>query len=872
MDEPFLLRLPRATALTRALNNWFFDNIQVSDSWVEEIRELARRGQVVYVLRNLNTMDYLALDHLTQRFNLPRIAFANDVHLHPFNGRVNKLLAKLGAHKSQEDALRAALAQGRSAALFLKRPPGVLDVATGATGGRGLIEGDAILKTLIALQRQSERPIILSPQVILWTSRPNTQGTSVVDYLFGPREWPSALRTFGQLISNYRHVELRSGEPLVLSEFLASEADSSDERLLRKVVYVTLRRLDRERRSATGPAQKPPDRQRLQVLRSPRLQQVITTMAGNREEDQIALSRQALETLRELQATPNSATVKFLEVLLDRVFHRIYAGIDVDMDGLERLRKLAKEGTLVLLPSHKSHVDYLVVSFLFNEHNMQLPMIAAGDNLAFFPLGAILRRAGAFFIRRSFRGDRLYAATLEAYVRRLMRDGFTMEVFIEGGRSRTGKLLRPQMGMLSMLVDGALQIANRPVYFVPVSIGYERIVEAGSYEQELSGGEKHKEDAAGLLKSTEVLRHRYGRINIQFGQELTLSELCGELKINASAQMPSTARRTLITRLGNRTMDEINQVTAVTPGALTAIALLSDKRRSVGHDELIERCRRLLGVLTSYNARVTPRTATAGQLREEAIREAMQLFVDADLVEAHEPGDQESHERRQHRTGSGILYRIPENKRLELDTTKNHIVHFFVERGLVATAFLMSRRTSVKLDLVCDRVQKLSRLFKHEFRFRADASFQQIFADTLGVMERDKELICRGNMLDLGEGREDWTGDLWLRTYAAIMRNFIESYRIAARGLRLLIKGPMPDKDLLKKTLNVGRRMFLSGDIELAEAVSKPIIHNAFLSFVDEGYLTNSDKKFALTESFSNEQAINTIEGRTEGYLDLTVG
>ena len=84
MDEPFLLRLPRATALTRALNNWFFDNIQVSDSWVEEIRELARRGQVVYVLRNLNTMDYLALDHLTQRFNLPRIAFANDVHLHPF--------------------------------------------------------------------------------------------------------------------------------------------------------------------------------------------------------------------------------------------------------------------------------------------------------------------------------------------------------------------------------------------------------------------------------------------------------------------------------------------------------------------------------------------------------------------------------------------------------------------------------------------------------------------------------------------------------------------------------------------------------------------------------------------------------------------
>ena len=870
MDEPFLLRLPRSTAITRVLNNWFFDNIQVSENWVEEIRELARQGQVVYVLRNLNTMDYLALDHITQRYDLPRIAFANDLHLHPFNGRVNKLMARLGAHRTEEAALRDALSQGRSAALFLKRPPGVLDVAGGATGGRGLIEGDAILRTLISIQRQSKRPIILSPQVILWTSRPNTQGTSMVDYLFGPREWPSSLRTMGQLLSNYRHVELRSGEPLVLRDFLAAEGECSEDRLLRKVVYVTLRRLDRERRGATGPAQKPPDRQRLQVLRSPRLQQVIASMAGHRPEDQVALSRQALETLRDLQAAPNSAAVKFLEVLLDRVFHRIYAGIDVDMDGLERLRQLAKEGTLVLLPSHKSHVDYLVVSFLFNEHNMQLPMIAAGDNLAFFPLGALLRRAGAFFIRRSFRGDKLYSATLEAYVRRLLLDGFTMEVFIEGGRSRTGKLLRPQMGLLSMLVDGALQIQNRPVYFIPVSIGYERIVEASSYEQELSGGEKHKEDAAGLLKSTEVLRHRYGRINIQFGRELLLSDICKEIKVRPNAQMASTDRRALVTRLANRTMDEINQVTAVTPGALTAMALLSDKRRSVSHEELLERCQRLLGVLTSYGARVTPRTGTAGQVREEAVREAVQLFVDADLVEAHEPGDDDSHERRQHRTGSGVLYRIPERKRLELDTSKNHIAHFFVERSLVATAFLMSRQTSVKVPYVRDRVQQLSRLFKYEFRFRADASFQQIFLDTLDVMERDKELVRREDTLEVGAGREGWSGDVWLRTYAAIIRNFIESYRIAARGLRFLVKGPMPEKDLVKKTLSVGRRMFLSGDVELAEAVSKPALHNAFLSFVDEGYLTSTDKKYSLTASFSNEQAINTIEGRIEGYLDLS--
>lgn len=871
MKEPYLLRLPQATAATRLLNKWFFDNIQVSDDWVRQVRTHAEQGQVVYLLRNLNVIDYLALDHLTQRFDLPRITFANDVHLRPVTGRVNRWLTRFGAGASETTQLRDAINQGGSAALFLKRPPGVLDVAAGASGGRGLIEGDEVLQTLISLQRNRERPIILVPQVILWTSRPNTQGTHFLDYLFGPREWPSSLRTIGQLLSNYNRIALRAGDPMHLPEFLDAHPDTSDTKLVRKIVYTMLRRLERERRSATGPAEKPPDRQRLQVIRSPKLQQVIASMAGDRKKDQLALSRQAADTLRELQAAPNSTTVKGLEILLDRVFNKIYAGIDVDMEGLERLRQLAKEGTLILLPSHKSHVDYLVVSFLFNQHNMQLPLIAAGDNLSFFPLGPILRRAGAFFIRRSFRGDKLYSATLEAYVRRLLLDGFTMEVFIEGGRSRTGKLLRPQLGILSMLIEGAQQIVNSPVYFVPVSIGYERIVEAGAYGEELSGADKQREDATGLLKSTEVLRHRYGRINLQFGQELTLDDIQNDLGVDDATWSDSQAARwALVTRLGNRTMDEINRVTAVTPGALTAMALLSDRRRSVAHEELVERCKRLLGVLIASHARVTPRTAVDGRLREDAIREAVQMYVDADIVESHAPNDTDSHERRRNRTGSGILYRIPERKRLELDTTKNHIVHFFVERALVAIAYLMPHDGPPTVSLVHDRVQQLSRLFKHEFRFRADAPFDEIFEDTLTTMIADGELKREDGTLEVGDGHHDWTGDVWLRTYASIARNFVESYQVAARGLRILIKGSMAEKDLLKKTLSVGRRMFLSGDVELAEAISKPIITNAFRSFVDEGYLTLVDKKYTLAESISNEATIGAIEGRIAGYLEMT--
>jgi glycerol-3-phosphate O-acyltransferase len=853
----------------RVLNRWFFDKIQVDDAWVEQVREVSGRGTVVYILRSLNLLDYLALDHLTKRFDLPRIRYVNDLYLGvvgPSSGGLAGILANF-VKPSEPELLRSALEAGASAALFLKRPPGVIDVAAGASGGRGLKEGDEHIRALIGVQRRTDKPILLVPQVFVWTNRPDTQGTQLLDFILGPREWPSPLRTLGQFLYNYRHVELKAGEPLDLARYLATEPQCSDAVHVRRVIYAMLRRLERERRIVTGPAQQRPDRQRLQVLRSPKLQSAITHMAGERVEDRAALNRRVLKTLKQMQATPDTTTIKAFEVVLDRVFHRIYAGIEIDMAGMQRLKELSKEGSLVLLPSHKSYVDFLLLSFIFNEHNLQLPMIVAGDNLSFFPLGPILRRAGGFFIRRSFRGDKLYSAVVEAYVRRLLRDGYALELFIEGSRSRTGKLLEPKFGALGMIVDAALSLTRRQVYFVPISIGYERIIETSAYGHELTGGEKQKEDAAGLLKTTEVLRHRYGRIDIQFGQPLTLAEVAKELRLAPEVELTPAKRRAVVTRLANRAMDEINRVTAVTPGALTALALLSDRRRSVAHEELIERCQKLLTLLLAMGARVTAPTASDGVLRSEAIREAVQMYTEAELLEGYKPGESAVQaERRGPRSGDGTLYRIPERKRLELDTSKNHIVHFFVERGLVALAVLYKPGPPVSLAVVRERVQGISKLFKHEFRFRADA-FDAIFNGTIEMLCEGRELRRSGaDMLELGAGRDGWPAAVWLNMYASILRNFFESYRIAARGLTLLLKGPLSEKDLLKRMLILGDRMFLSSDIELREAVSKPLFANALIAFREEGYLRLRDARYALTESFATAEAVAAIEGRIAGF------
>ena len=224
MSKRELTRPYEPNPALRALYQRFFEQIQVDDAWVRSVKNLASEGSIVYVLRNLNFIDFLALDYLTKRHKLPQVRFVNDLGLWILNpmgkGWLNAILPPKTVSRSAE--LEDALERGGSATLFLKRPPGVLDLAAGASGGRGLNEGDGLVRTLFELQRKRERPILLVPQVFVWTKFPDSRGTEPFDFILGPREWPSPLRTVAQFLYNYKHVELKLGEPIDLSSFPVS--------------------------------------------------------------------------------------------------------------------------------------------------------------------------------------------------------------------------------------------------------------------------------------------------------------------------------------------------------------------------------------------------------------------------------------------------------------------------------------------------------------------------------------------------------------------------------------------------------------------------------------------------------------------------
>lgn len=901
----------------------FFAHVEVDETWADSVRRADAQGTVVYVLRNLSFVDFLALDHLTKRLGLPQVKFANDLGLWVLEPMGRGWLSALQRRSPGDDVtrLRRAVDEGASAALFLKRPPSLLEapptlLAQGAPAptssrspSRGRSEGDELLRALVRAQHESKTPILLVPQVFVWSKRPDDVEQGVVDALFGPREWPGKLRTVAQFLGNYRHVTLRAGEPVRLDEFVKAERGQPDDALVRRLTYLLLRRLERERRAVVGPAKKPGDRLREQVLRSPKLQKTIADLAGGDAERRVLTTR-AGAMLGELESALDPASLAVMDRAFDQTVARMYSAVEVDDAGIEALREKAKDGTLVFLPSHKSHLDYIVLTRVLLHARLPAPLIAAGDNLSFFPLGPVLRRGGAFFIRRSFRGDRLYGAVVDAYVRRLLKDGWPLEFFLEGGRSRTGKLLSPKLGLLSMVVDAALATQGRAVWFCPVSIGYERLVEEAAHVRENSGGEKAKEDVKGLFDAAATVTGRYGRLNVQFGEPVTLEQVLEDMGEPASAPrsgppspragargLSPARRRALVQRLAHRVMHEIARVTSVTPSALVAAALLTLGRRGASHDEVFAHAERTAAMLERAGARFAPslvaRTSPV-RLREGAIREACELFARAGHVTIRRSEDGSSRPRAgglgaalrlfrspearardraaRAKVGPGALYVVPDDARLPLDLSKGALVHFFVARAMIATSLLSSAdagEPALAEAELRDRVQRLSRLFKYEFSFRADQTFDQNFDETLAAMLADGELARRpapegGGLLAPAAAVE---GRARLVFYARLVRTYVEGYRLAARALTLLVKGPMAPKELGKRALALGDTLFVQGEIEWRESLSRPVVENGFAALIDLGYLGRDGDKLALPESYADAATAETVESMVRGYL-----
>ena len=299
---------------------------------------------------------------------------------------------------------------------------------------------------------------------------------------------------------------------------------SSAPRAVRRTLRALRTLLRAQRVSTIGPDLSHRRTMVTQILKTQSVRQAARSEMQRRRLSRRGALWQARKYAVEIAANYSQAFVTFMSILLGRLWNSLYDG--VEFEHAENLSRVGDGAEIIYVPCHRSHMDYLLLSYIIYRKGFAVPHVAAGINLNMPVIGRFLRKGGAFFLRRSFKGDALYPVVFTKYLGFMMARGHPLEYFIEGGRSRTGRLLSPRTGMLSMTVRSYLSHAQRPVVFMPVYFGYERIVEGRTYIGELSGQPKEKESIFVLLRTlVQVLRSKFGKVHVNLGEPIVLDEL-----------------------------------------------------------------------------------------------------------------------------------------------------------------------------------------------------------------------------------------------------------------------------------------------------------------------------------------------------------
>ncbi|HSA58169.1 MAG TPA: 1-acyl-sn-glycerol-3-phosphate acyltransferase [bacterium] len=541
------------------------------------------------------------------------------------------------------------------------------------------------------------------------------------------------------------------------------------------------------------------------------------------------------ESLREIASDLNYIFIAFWDFLLTWVFETIYEGLDIDHAALETIRPLVGQRPVVFVPNHRSHMDYLILSYVLHDRQIPVPYICAGSNLSFWPLGSLFRKSGAFFIRRSYEGNKLYAAAVQAYIEELIREKSCLEFFIEGTRSRTGKLIPPRMGILSSVVHAFERGAADDVMIVPTSFTYESVLEDKSYLEEQAGAVKKEEGFWDLLRLRKYLRRRQGKVYIRFGDVISLKDYM-------TAAGATASDREKIRELAYEITYGINKSAVVTPAALTATVLLTQPRRAIAAKTLHASVDRYLDYLKFKESRLSEPLQKYQSL---AIRESLRGYIRSHLVQEFYDFEEP-------------LYRVVEDKRALLDYYKNTSVHFFVSLGVLAAVLSAAPNGRISRARAEEDFLFLRELFQYEFTF---SRRQPVAAHVDRLLDY---LVPRGmvrvegpDLAAIPEARDA------LETLASPIRNFIEAYGIVWRTLPHLGTRRWEQKELLRFLQERGRILYLKEEIDRPEAINKFTLHHALSSFRDLGLFKEEVEGWGRRKRTFYQQA-----GRDENFMN----
>ena len=530
-----------------------------------------------------------------------------------------------------------------------------------------------LIPILNFLKDNPNEQIQLVPVSVFLGMAPN-KNAGVFKILFS-EQWSigGRLRKFFSILLHGKNTILRFSQPILLNKEL-DDSDNADE-LAKKISKVLSLHFYRTKTSVVGPDLSHRRTVARNILKRPRVHHEIENYAARKKITINQAQREAHKIIKEVASDYSYSIVSIFAKLLTKFWTKVYNG--VVFNHFEEFRAKSQQYEVIYTPCHRSHVDYLIMSYALHERGVVPPHIAAGINLNMPVIGSMLRRSGAFFIRRSF-NSALYSTIFSEYLCALLANGVSIEYFIEGTRSRTGRLLEPKAGMLAMTIKSYLNERNKPLMFQPSSLNYERLMEGSSYQKELGGKSKKGESLGGLFRARKLLKQDYGRLTVNFCEPIMLDEMLDKYKpdwrqITLENNRKPEWFKKLVKGCGTEIMQRINEAAHVNPINLLAVSLLATPNHSAAIDNLsqqIEFYKELL-VRLPYSSRIT--------MTELNAEEILALGVELGFIEIvpHELGD---------------VVRIKGGQGIQLTYYRNNILHLFAASSFIAMSLVNQRQ------------------------------------------------------------------------------------------------------------------------------------------------------------------------------------
>lgn len=552
------------------------------------------------------------------------------------------------------------------------------------------------------------------------------------------------------------------------------------------------------------------------VIKSPQFEALIDALAAEMGTSTKSMTGQVESCLDEMCVQPS--TTQSSQVIwrkLSSYMTRSYK-VDVDDFGLSELRTLGQDASLIFLPNHKSYLDPIILRSTLSKWGFPGNYVLGGDNLAFWPMAPLTRRNGIVFIRREFKGDEVYKKTLRTYLAYLMGNNANLEWYIEGGRSRSGKLRPPRYGILSYVVDAFTSAGDETAYCVPVSITYDQQHEIGAISAEELGASKSPESVKWLFQFAGDQSRRLGRVHLRFGEPLSIGDAMTSVRdaevlkaAEDGTPVPIDLDRYAVPKIAFELMHRINQVTPITPTSLVTFALLDNDDRAL----TVEEGASVLSPVLDYIAeRGLPLTSDVETTATGGLYQSIKRLVREGVVERYDGGTEP-------------VFRIAADRMHEAGFYRNSIAHHFLTRAMVELA-LVKVGEEGSTDVVGDtwrEVKQLEDLLKYEFFFPTRSELAEAVAREVSLVVPDWE-------------QEQWDPKTILTTLRKTPMHvahrtigpFLEAYEVVAILLANRAPSrPVDRKEFLDECIGVARQWWYQRQLHSPESISKNLFAGA---------------------------------------------